>query len=309
MTIVYASPPRPSIPVAPEVAHLGMTWEGPDGSRWDMGDWRGGVFFTAGGIEGLDDPPWRDYTSSSPAVAGQTPRGGRDLPRPVFWPVGVFSDASSQQWVNLNRQWWRSLSRTEYGRWTVTQPSGEKRWLECRRAVTGGHSFVSDPSARRWEVYGIPLVADWPYWRGDPVVRPFTVGDPDARDYVDPTTLDEVYFISKGQTIATASIPNPGDVSSWLTWTAEAGATGMQGVVLGVGTQLIGLTVDLDPGDVLTVDTRRQTTTLNGVRARGLLNPHEFTPVQPGASVPLNIAATGSGTITAELVPDYWWAM
>jgi hypothetical protein len=294
----------PAVPVAPVDSHgqaLELTWTGADGSVWNLTDPRSPVFLTEGEIVGLDVGPADRFVSNAPGVAGSRHRGSRTLERPVVFTVHVWSDAGPQAWTQLDAAFRRSLSRNVPGVLAVKQPwSNEVRTLECRFVDRTG-SNPTNPTQSGWDTYELRLVANDPYWRGKPIVRPFQAGT--AVPFIPPGG-GPPFTISEGSLLASASIPNPGDVIGWAEWTVEGATTG---VTVGIGDQLVGIPAALDAGDVVVVDTdpRRQSATLNGVRVRGFLSPHDFAPIPAGATVPLAVSIVGTGKVSVRLVPRY----
>lgn len=175
---VAVAPPAPVEPWQ----RSSMLWTGWDGSVWDLTDPDAGVFVQGKGVEGLSSPTHQSWTGESPAVHGQFFRGYRVEPRPVFWPVHLYSDVGSAEWLALDRAFWRSLQPGQHGTWTVETPGGGKRSLSCRFVDDGRHSFEQDPMFRGWASYGVSLVADDPFWTGEPVRRTWSQG-PAASDF------------------------------------------------------------------------------------------------------------------------------
>lgn len=147
-----------------------MTWVGWDGLEWDLTDPGSGVFLRGEGVEGLNMPTHQAWVGASPATHGQYYRGHVVEPRPVFWPVHVYSDAGSVEWLERDRAFWRSMHPGKHGKWSVTTTGGT-RSLSCRFVDDGRHAFPMDPMFRGWASYGVSLIADNPFWTGEPVRR------------------------------------------------------------------------------------------------------------------------------------------
>ena len=152
-----------------------MVWTGWDGSTWDLSDPKGGVFLT-GDIEGLGMPTHQAWIGESPATHGQYYRGHVVEPRPVFWPLYLYSDVGTDEWLELDRAFWRSLHPGKHGTWSVTTLRGGTRSLSCRFVDDGRKAFQRDPLLRGWATYGVSLVADSPFWTGEPVRRTWSDG-------------------------------------------------------------------------------------------------------------------------------------
>lgn len=281
---------------------LRQTWTGWDGSTWVLSDPDEGVFLTDGGVAGMGQVPSARFSSVAPGVAGSRFRGARALERPVMWNLHVYSDVSSAAWVDRDRAFWRTMRTDRVGRWTVQQvATNTTRYLDCR-FVSTDDTYPRDPVLAGWADYEVHLVADDPYWRGAPVGRAFAVaGDP--VDFL-PAAPGDPFVISEGSSLASATIENPGDVEAWPVWTITGPTTD---VTVGIGDSLVGIPGDLDEGDVLVIDTdpRRQSATLNGVRTRGILAPHDFAPIPAGGVSGLSLAMTGTGAVSVQIVPRY----
>jgi len=297
------------IPTAPPPARRwdGLVHElvGADGSTWVLTDWRSGVFLGTDGVLGLMEAPAERYTSTSPAVAGSTWRGSWVKERPVRWRVHV-SHRDRSRWLSLHRAFFGALSTTALATWRVGFPDGSWRSLDVRLTGTGPHAFAHDPVRRGWAVIDVDLVAEDPWWRGNPVVQSWSDDTEDKLFFGGAAMAGPTFFLSSSSLIDSAQMSNPGDVDAWPVWTVRASGK-TSAVSLGVGGAQITAAVDMDTGDVLVIDTdpRRQSCTLNGTRTRGLLVEHEFAPIPPGAHVDLDISLSGYGSVQAAIVPRW----
>jgi hypothetical protein len=281
-----------------ETGGLTMTWTGWDDSEWNLLDGSAGVRLLAGEVVGLGFSPADRFTTVSPAVAGSRFRGTRTLERPVRWPLLVEA-ADPITWFERDTAFARTLHRERVGTWTVTQvPTGISRTLTCRFVASpDGHS--ADPGPRGLATYEVELVAEDPYWHGAVVARTFRGA---TEEPFVPEGGGPPFTISSASNLSSAVIENPGDVPVWPVWTITGPTTA---VTLGVDGHEIGVAGDLDEGDVLVIDTHpaRQSATLNGVRVRGVLAPHDFAPVPAGGVSSLDITVTGLGTVNCAIEP------
>lgn len=288
-------------------------WVGWDGSVWDLGDTSSGVFQTKGGIKGLHFPPSQSYDSDSPGSHGQRHRGSRVLPRAVEWPIHIFSDAGSEAWRQLDREFWHSFHRDKPGTWTFTSPSGEARSIALRLMDPGDNVYDRDPAFFGWASYLVELIADWPFWQGAPVVRSWAaptqyyfhggqpVGTPS------PTLAGPPYRISASSTTDNATITNPGDEYSWPVWTADA----TNGAIDALTVTVDGGTLTAPPvalGHVLTIDTDTKVAYLDGDPSNEVTD--QFTawdarPIPPGEDVEISIEMQGAGTIQVSMPTWY----
>lgn len=328
LNVVYGVPAVP--PAAPPAVWqaLGMTWTGHDGSVWDLVDpLISGVSLQAG-VRGLLLPEEARYTGVSPASAGSRYRGHRTLEREVFWPLKVYSDISSQAWIEHDRALFATLDIEQVGTWTVVQPDGHTRTLQVRWTGDGDGATDIDPTLVGWHVYGLYGVAEQPYWVGQLVSRAFRASS--AVPFFVPGPSDDVLQVSEGSLVAGSVISNPGERPAWVQWWVRDA----ESAILGVGSRLIDVPFAVDTGRMLVIDTDPRVRTAidipappldgsgneqpleaqrawvaqqlpTGVNRTGELGPTtKFAPVDKGSAAPLSITVVGaSASVRASLVP------
>jgi hypothetical protein len=290
-------PVTPPPPVSPW-RRAAMSWRGWDGSEWDLSNPESGVFLT-GDIEGLGMPTHQAWIGESPAVHGQYYRGHVVEPRPVFWPLFLYSDEGTDEWVELDRAFWRSLQPGKHGTWTVG-----KRSLSCRFVDDGNHSFPRDPFYRGWAAYGVRLIADNPFWTGEPARRYWDQGSGGNAFDAGP---DAALVISSGSKLSTAKMTNEGDLEAWPVWTIKGPLTS---VTVGVDGATVQWNVALDADDILVIDTDPtvQSAWLNGADVTDQLGTADFAPIPSGLEVPLSLTMAGTGSVEAVITPRYYRA-
>lgn len=283
----------------------GHTWTGWDGSTWDLNDVEGGVFLTDAGVRGLKNPRAERWVTQSPTTHGSRRRGGRFTEREVHWNIALFGD-SSREWLDLEEAWWSTLDVDMPGQWTVTVPGRAPRSLRCRFVDDGDHAYDIDPVGEGWAVYGINLIAEDPFWRSSPVRRAWTTAE--AKPFIDPDGSPP-FNIASGAVLASAQVANPGDLEAWPTWTATADPDGggVSSVTVGVAGQSVSFTQPIAPGQTLEIrtDPADQRAFLDEVEVTGLLSTYDFAAIPAGAAVPLQLAMTGEGTVTASFFPRH----
>jgi hypothetical protein len=279
-----------------------MSWTGWDGSTWDLSNPDGGVFLTGEGIEGLGMPTHQAWIGESPAVHGQYYRGHIVEPRPVFWPIYLYSDAGTAEWLDLDRAFWRSLQPGKHGTWSVTTLRGGTRSLSCRFVDDGRHSFQRDPMFRGWAAYGVSLIADNPFWTGESVRRIWSDGPA-----TDVFALRMPLTIKSASTLGSATMTNEGDLEAWPRWEIEGPLTS---VTVGVNGATIQWNVTLTASDTLVIDTDPivQSAWLNGVDVTSQLGTANFAPIPAGEELPLSLTMAGSGSVAATITPRYYRA-
>jgi hypothetical protein len=299
------------------------TWVGADSSVWTISDPAGGVLLTRGGVRGLGDAPVREYVDESPAMDGARWRGFVYDPRPVFWPLAMYVDTSSADWIKLHSDFKRSLSRRGVGLWIVEHPALGRRRLECRYVGDSDRTMERDPAFFGWDTFGVNLMAYNPYWLGDPIVRVWRTSA--AVDFVGTTNgvrKGPPFYISSASHTGTAALTNPGDVDSYVVWTMVGP---FNGGVLGVGSRTIEVPFGMPAGKALVVNPNPEYQTAmeaevvatndgpryvqTGVERTGDL---PSTADWEGSRVPatglpvqLNASIDGTGSIRAELNPMY----
>jgi hypothetical protein len=258
-------------------------------------------------------------------VAGSRHRGSATKDREVFWPLYLYSDNGSAEFMARDRAFWRSLDTDEQGIWTASLPDGSKRTLKLR-LISAEDNQTNDPVVRGWAKYAITLLADQPYWLGEPVKKSWSQGD--LRNYyiteADRTAFgyppDVIHYLSPGGTIDKAVFSNPGDVPAYPKWTAIGATTA---VSFGVGDRSVIVPFEIPEGYAVQIDTdpvdgrilwygQWDTTTktiIDPVDRTAELDPASaFVAIPAGQDRELAITMTGTGTVIAEVQARYWRA-
>lgn len=278
-----------------------MYWTGVDGSVWSLVDPTHGSVMMPG-VRGFSMPPITHYKDKYASVPGSRWRGFNVEEREVFWPIQIFHDGSSQDWIERDRAWWKSLHPGGTGTWTVVQPDGTRRHLRCRFVNDGTGEFPFDPASTGWQNYGITMVAESPFWEGDPVSpKAWITGE--GVPFFNGTDLT----ISPGYGLDAAKLKNDGDEPAYLTWTVTGPATDAQ---VGVPGNIITIPFEVPEGQTLVIDTNplHQSARMGGVNKMAQLGVREFAPLPPGDSITLSLDMTGAGSIGATFTPQYFRA-
>lgn len=270
------------------------------GKTFELSNWRTGIFLGKGGVEGLGTPPQIRHISEAPGRPGTRYRGQRELERPVFWPIHIYSDISSEHWLSLDREFWDTMDPQITGVWSVQAPGRKPRYLNCRFINDGGQAYEVDPSSLGWAVYGVSLVAEDPYWYEDLITKSFYMGV-DEVDFI-PVGGAPDFHITAGASLTNSEVTNPGDVEAWPVWTIRGPGSNISIIVDGAELALIPA---LAANDVVVIDTWRQTVMKNGVRVRGLLSKYDFAPIPPKGTSALDLTALGTGYIDVAFFPKY----
>lgn len=310
MAVYLASPTVPAALLQSVVwAACQHTMFGWDGSEWDLSSGMSGIALQAG-TRGMRPPPHQRYATKAASLPGSIYRGSVTDERDVFWPVKLFSDAGSQAWIDHNHRFWRTLDPDELNTWVITQPSGERRSLQVRYAGLSDDSDDIDPALVGLAEYGIQLVAEQPYWLGDPLTRRFDHGG--GQNYYGGDSgggYGPPFYISPGLTTDTASITNDGDVPIWPVWKVNGPTTS---VTVGVNGHLTVFPMTLTSGQWVRLDmapTDQVPIDQAGVDRSADMGAVDFAEIPRGANVPLTIAMTGTGFVEVTIVPAYRWGM
>jgi hypothetical protein len=302
MALVFAVPFSPTAPPRPWVG-LSMTWTGWDGSLWSLTRASEGVVLLPG-YRGTSMPPVTHYTTNYPTINGARWRGHAIEPREVFWPIQIFCDTNSQEWINRDRAFWKTMRPDKTGIWTVVQPSGEKRTLVCRFQDDGQQTFQNDPVLEGWSNYGITLKANSPFWTGEAVKREWVAGSPVPFF----PSGSGGFQISSSRGLDNAAMPNPGDVPSYPTWTLEGPITS---ATVGLAGKTISVPFSIADGDTLVINTDPQVqsallhsgSTVTDVTTD--LGASNFVAVPAESSTPISLSVSGTGKVTLSLTPLY----
>lgn len=303
MGLVFAAPyTPPNITVVRPWKGIRHTWTGWDGSVWDLSRPSGGVFLQPEGLEGLGMPDFINYTHSSPVVHGQQWDGWLTTGRKVYWNVGVYSDKGSNDWIALNRAFWKTFRPGKTGVWTVELPNGDTFSLTLRLAPGSGAAYDRDPVQHGWKAYGIELFPEQPFWEGKPIVQSWD--SEDLIPFLGNEDIGPPFHVSPVATIGDAKVTNPGDVESYIQWTVT-GETFT--VTVGIGGENTVIPFAVPDGEKLLIDTdpRNLIAELSGVDVMNQLREFNYPALQPGEDIKLSLAMEGSGSVEARFTPYY----
>lgn len=299
---LFAVPPLPPPTPYQPWMRARMQWIGWDGSVWDITDWHSGVILTQGGIEGLSRPSHTDWTTPlSPALHGQEFTGYVVDPRKVFWPLYLYADAGSDDFQQRDTAFWHTMRPDRPGTWRYTSSAGTRE-LRCRFQDDGGQAYERDPHFFGWARYGISLIADDPFWTGDPITKSWD--QPEQRNFFGGLEKAPDFYIGSGSQLGSAKITNPGDVEAWPEWTITGPAENAR---LGVDDRYVSAPFNIQEGSTLTInsDPTDQTAWLDGEDVTHLLGDYAFASIPAGKDRPLQLSMEGTGAVSATITPRY----
>lgn len=297
-------PPPPDL--TPGWDGVALEWE-VDGQIWPLTNPRSGIVMKPG-IECLLWPPIKHYAEESPAVFGAYWTGFTVEPRVAAWPIRLFHDGSTIEWIEFNEAFTRSLNPRREG--TLRCRSAKTtRTLQLRYAGGLDASLQRDPTFFGWVDYDIRLIANRPLWAGPTVDQRWAAQAPANFFTGDP---NNPIYISPSATLDSAVMSNPGDVEAWPVWTLEGPITVTSGPTrLGVNGRDLLVPFAIPDGQTLVIDTRPDKQVAidsTGADRTEDLGSWNFTAIDPGDAVPLELEMTGNGTVTCSLEPLYFGA-
>ena len=319
--IVLGAPAIPPVDSAPSWSGMPMTWTA-KGITWPLTDRTTGIYLKPN-VRGLGTITVEHHSSKSPAVPGSRHQGVSVLDREVMWPLRIYSREGSVAWMQRDRAFWGGMDPDDTGVWEVTHPDGAKRSLRLRFRDDGDHVRRRNPVKLGWDDYQITLVAEQPYWVGDPEVQSFKAPPPPEPQWPDNGPLVN---ITSSYSVANATIDNLGDVESCARWYIDGETTsasvGVNGVVVTVPfTVAYGqcLVIESDPEDLgatlydITVAGMGKKPS-ERIVGEDLINPvdktrdlgeNDFAPIPAGKQVPLSLTLVGTGVVEC-LLPSLY---
>jgi hypothetical protein len=270
---------------------------------WDLD---GGLVALRPGVMGLGLPGTDQYLRSSAALDGQRLVGSRTRARRVFWPVSI-RGTDEAEWLATSRAFFAGLSTDKTGTFEVTANDGQVRTIALRLQSQDEQEFDDAPGLFPFEVVGIDLVADDPFWRGPEVSKTFQTAE-DSVPFFE-TGPTHVFNLMSSSTTASATVTNSGEVDSWPLWTVTGPATEFS---IGVDGSVISGVIIVPDGQYLLIDTDPtvQVARLHDGASSAVVPFSSFTSIvfariPQGESVPLEIVLKGSGSVNISFEPGF----
>jgi hypothetical protein len=261
-----------------------------DGSRWDMTD--GLLAVTQQTMDVLYAFAMESFTRTAHLVDGQEFVGWKAKPREFDLEVATRRRLGGAGWYATDKAWKQMMRPGEINTLLCEAPDGSVRALRFRMEKESPQLDV-DPSGRRLTYLGYECVADDPWWYSvDPrTSEPLRGGYRDA-PFFGPDDAGPPFYIADDTDFVT--VANHGEVPAWPVWTFVGPMTGFQ---VGVRGRRIAATRTLAAGQTLVVDTRprkKSATLATGEVVTRSLTARQYTPIDPGASVPVEVVLLGS---------------
>ncbi|TQJ60477.1 hypothetical protein FBY30_2745 [Arthrobacter sp. SLBN-83] len=320
--IVFGAPHIPPVDPAPAWSGMPMTWTA-KGVTWPLTDRSTGIYLRPN-VRGLGTITTERHASTSPALPGSRHEGVSVLDREVTWPIRIYCPDGSVAWMLRDRAFWEGMDPEDTGIWEVTHPDGAKRSLRLRFRDDSDHLRKKNPLKLGWDEYSINLVAEQPYWVGEPEVQSFKAPPP-PQPFFEPNG-PALVNIASSYSVENATIDNLGDVESCARWYIDGETTsasvGVNGVVVTVP-----FTVPYGQCLVIESDPENLGATLYDITVGGmnkkpserifgedLINPvdktrdlgeNDFAPIPAGKQVPLSLTLVGTGVVEC-LLPSLY---
>ena len=297
--VPYTPPPVPRDPWTGARMYMRDRW----GIRWSFCGPRGTGVRMQSGVRGLGMPAYTRFSTPYAGLAGSRHRGSRAVDREVYWPLWIWQDTDDQAWLDYDSSFWRTMDPEEVVTWEVEQPNGTVRYLDVRFDNDSNVAFEKAPGMRKWVPYGVYLIAEQPYWRGDPIYAswgstfqptPFFGGPGEPGG--------PPLYISSDAILSEATVTNPGDVPGWPEYKFTGAFTGIEVTLDGFTIEYNGA-MDADDVLVISTDPTKQGAFLNGVRITSSLARREYAPIPKLSTVPLTINVAGSGKVEMTFTP------
>lgn len=320
MSLVVSATEKPSpgpVPVPVPFRRSTQLWHGVDGTTWDLGDVTSGVLLGRG-VKGLYLPPIDRQVQTYAGLPGARFKSSRTAQRDVEWPITIFSDTSSENFLDIQSRFFQSLSPDVPGTWEVIDPLGRSRTLQLRLSGDGEYAPDLDPFITGASGMLLEFVADQPYWQGAEVSQQWAApvqylffGGGDPSNPTDVANQAGPPFVpSQSTSLTDATITNPGNVPAWLTETVvgpcDSITVTVNGGQIGFGA--------IASGSTLVINTapsgpNARTAFLDGVEVSGQVIPWDPRPLPPGVAVPVEIVVTGAPqAVSVSFVPQYYRA-
>ena len=290
---------------------LTLTWTGWTGETWTVqGDTSSRAIMELEGRAGFGMPPVTHFFTESATLDGATWDGYRVGARPFDFPVFV-TGASATEARAEQARFMATLRPDQQGTLTVADPTGRRRFIDLRYMSGADEEFRSSTYGLYWFSHKLKMVAEQPYYYGEPIPLTF-VNDGNVNFYGGGVgTLAPLYYISNSQTLGNAVVTNPGDVDAWPVWKLYGP---FSAATLTVGGAVIQFPVTVSAGQWIQIDTRPKKQTIvdqAGGNRWGDAGQVTFAPIPYSAStqLSLSLADTDEDTkVEVEFTPNFWRA-
>ncbi len=261
------------------------------------------------GAEGFKDLETDSFERDAALSDGQVFSGWRARPRAVLLPV-VINGNEYNTFEDTRKVFRDGMRPGRYGTLQVTS-TDDVRTLTARfvREVNPGNDI--DPLVMGYEMATFVLIADDPWWHGAAVSK--TMQTPETpRPFFEPGPT-HVLNIMSSNTVASASLENPGDVAAWPTIRIDGPSTGFS--FADANGEAVAGSIVVDSGEWLIVDLSplQQTALLYSAPSTLTDVTNELTqfnprPIPVGTTADYTVQLNGAGSMTVSIEPRYFRA-
>lgn len=295
---------------------IGIKMFGANGAQFDLVNGTEGVIL-ADGMKGVELPEFKFVEAKTARAPGRRVLGINWDKSDLVLPVHVGDTYQSRRdgkfrrgadWISLDRSFKGAATPTQQTRIEVTVEGGDGA-----RTYRGRQEELEDNTEgsllrdiRGMASYELTLGADFPFWQGTPVIYDFPYAATAVDNYYGPGNLAPPFYISKGNSLASAVVLNPGQVATYPTWII----TGPAQATVGVGDHLTYVS-GLSSGQQVTITTDPNSMDVRdegGNRAWPLISSYDFAGIEPGESSNISARIVGGGpgaNIRMVLTPNY----
>lgn len=303
MIVVRTTPAVVEPPYVPPVASVRdrvlFEWVGVDGSRWDLSN---GPVFLLPGVSGLEMPVPAHRHRVAAGFDGGTWQGMRIESREIGMPVGI-GILEWQEMVDVARRFRQSYNPSAEGTLIARLPDSRSRQIRLRYQEGGEGQWDKDPLFRGQAFYDLTMLADIPWWHGEPITRLYG-NNPPPNIFPGPP-----FNLASGFSLTNDKVSNPGELGAWPVWTVYGPFTGF---TVGVGPSVATMTLTKPLGGWVRIDTtpgRGSIMDEAGNNQIGAMDDVTFVPIPPGDDIPLSLSVVGGTTasyVELNFTPNYW---
>jgi hypothetical protein len=258
--------------------------------EWDLAS---GPVYALAGASGFGSPDPEHWWRSPVQLDGSFHQGLRIPAREVSLPVEV-SGRTNDEWLAVDRRFWRGMDPRETVGLVVTTPDARSRWLTMRLVNGGDVEHEIDPMLNKQAVYPLTFLAGDPYWRGEHIEQVYGAEVGATNMFPGPP-----FSIGTTKTITSGNVTNPGDIPAWPRWVINGPYTS---ATVGVGSAQVTLSTAIGAGATREINMDPRYNSIrkgNGDDAWLEATNAVFEPIPPGVDVPLSMSVVGDSPDTS----------
>lgn len=261
-----------------------------------------------GGVGGFLAPEFTAFWSER-IGDGDRWRGSRLGRREITLRLKVGSGVTGLSWREVDRAFWRTISRDNPSFLAVHLEDASSRYLAIRLDRATQATIDFDPALTGYQLYLVTVVAEDPYWKGTDVVQAWTFAAAGENFYGGAAGggLGPPYVLSASGGFGEAMVTNSGDVPAWPRWKVtgpcDSATLTVDGHTIALPLGVPAMTsryIDTDPPDVYGDVLESRWSEMTGAV--------DFWPVPVGATVPVTAQLgnpSAAAAVTMTITPRY----